>query len=613
MDKRPWIKGHIKSRDSYESIRQADLIGWKLIFFGPNIMNKQIVIIGGVAAGPKAACRVKRLLPDAEVTIIEMDSYISYGGCGIPYFVSGDVSDEEELRSTSFHAVRNEDFFLNAKGVEVLSSTRALHIDRQAKRVHVRHLPSGQEKQVAYDKLLLAAGSRPNRLPIPGVDLQGVYTISNMHSAIGAKDELTKGRVRRAVVIGGGAIGIEMAEAMGDLWGVETTIIEYMDQLLPRIVDPIFSAMLVKHLGDKGITVFTGESVTALDSDENGRVCRVNTGSRSIDTDLVIMSVGVRPRIELAQEAGLLVSPVEGIIVNSRMQTSDPDIYAAGDCVATTNLITGRLNHAPMGSLANRQGRIAADNIAGIYNTFEGWVGSFILKAFDVCIGATGLSLAAARAEGFEAECAITAQSDRAHFFPTQSIIVLQLVFDKTSRRVLGIQGFGPMNDSILARINAAAGLVAKGGIIEDFSILETAYAPPFATAVDAINATANVADNLAGGRLRALPAEDFNSWMKNPGSRPDWVALDIRHPKEAAVFAAEFGKRWLTIPYVDVRNRYEELPADKKLIIICDAGTRSSEMQIFLDSVGLTDNLVLAGGFNVIRRIGVDWWPKEQ
>jgi NADPH-dependent 2,4-dienoyl-CoA reductase/sulfur reductase-like enzyme/rhodanese-related sulfurtransferase len=576
-------------------------------------MSKRIVIIGGVAAGPKAACRVKRLLPDAEVTIIEMDSYISYGGCGIPYFVSGDVSDEEELRSTSFHAVRNEDFFLNAKGVEVLSSTRALRIDRQAKRVHVRHLPSGREKQVAYDKLLLATGSRPNRLPIPGVDLQGVYTISNMHSAIGAKDELTKGRVRRAVVIGGGAIGIEMAEAMGDLWGVETTIVEYMDQLLPRIVDPIFSAMLIKHLSDKGITVFTGGSVTALDSDEKGRVCRVITGSRTIDTDLVIMSVGVRPRIELAQEAGLLVSPVEGIIVNSRMQTSDPDIYAAGDCVATTNLITGRLNHAPMGSLANRQGRIAADNIAGIYNTFEGWVGSFILKAFDVCIGATGLSLAAAKAEGFEAESAITAQSDRAHFFPTQSIIVLQLVFDKTSRRVLGMQGFGPMNDSILARINAAAGLVVKGGIIEDFSILETAYAPPFATAVDAINATANVADNLAGGRLRALPAEDFNNWMHNPGSRPDWVALDIRHPKEAAIFAAEFGKRWLAIPYVEVRNRYQELPTDKKLIIICDAGTRSSEMQIFLDSIGLTDNLVLAGGFNVIRRIGVDWWPQEQ
>jgi NADPH-dependent 2,4-dienoyl-CoA reductase/sulfur reductase-like enzyme/rhodanese-related sulfurtransferase len=573
-------------------------------------MSEKIVIIGGVAAGPKTACRIKRLLPKATVTIIEMDNLISYGGCGIPYFVSGDVSDEKELRSTSFHAVRNEDFFADAKGVTVLSSTRAMAIDRKKKAVHIKNILSGEESEIHYDKLVLATGSRPNRLPIPGAGLAGVFTISDMHSAIGTKEELTKGKIGRAVIIGGGAIGIEMAEALGDLWGVETTIVEYMDQLLPRIVDPVFSTMLAKHLTEKGIAIHTGESATALEADENGRVCAVNTGKRRIETDLVIMSVGVRPRIELAQDAGLLVSPQEGIIVNSRMQTSDPDIYAAGDCVATPHLVSGRLNNAPMGSLANRQGRIAADNIAGIFNRFDGWVGSFILKAFDVCIGATGLSLEAAKAEGFDAEAAITAQSDRAHFFPTQSVIILQMVFDKSSRRVLGLQGFGPMNDSILARINAAAGLVAKGATIEDFSILETAYAPPFATAVDAINATANVADNIAAGRLRTVTAEEFMGWMQSPSSKPDWLALDLRHPKEAEIFVKAFEDFWLAIPYVDVRSRYRELPADKELIIICDAGTRSSEVQIFLDSLGLSNNMVLAGGFNLIRRMGADWWP---
>jgi len=577
-------------------------------------MGEKILIIGGVAAGPKTACRVKRLLPDAEVTIIDIDSLISYGGCGIPYYVSGDVSDEKELRSTSFHAVRDEAFFNDAKGVSMLTRTKALAINRQAKTVQVENLDTGKKQDLPYDKLVLATGSSPNRLRIPGADLQGVYVVNDMHRAMAIKKDLVHGKVDKAVVIGGGAIGLEMAEALGDLWGIETTVLEYMDQLLPRIVDPPFAAMLEKHLRDNSINVYTGESATAIEADDTGRVCRVVTPQRTIETNLVIMSVGVRPRGDLAQEAGLLVSPHGSIVVNSRMQTSDPDIYAAGDCTETVNLISGAKNHTPMGSLANRQGRIVADNIAGIPSRFDGWVGSFIMKAFECCIAGTGLSMTAARADDFDAEVAITAQSDRAHFFPTQAVIMLQMVFDKTSRRVLGFQGFGPMNDSILARINAAAALIAKGATIEDFSNLEMAYAPPFSTALDALNATANVADNLAAGRLRTISIEDYLAWMTaSPSSRPDWVTLDIRHPKEAAEFVNVFSEDlWKAIPYVEIRARYSELPDDKTLVIICDAGTRSSEVQIFLDSVGRTNNLVLGGGFNAIRRIGPDWWPSK-
>jgi rhodanese-related sulfurtransferase len=188
---------------------------------------------------------------------------------------------------------------------------------------------------------------------------------------------------------------------------------------------------------------------------------------------------------------------------------------------------------------------------------------------------------------------------------------MLQMVFDKSSRKVLGLQGFGPMNDSVLARINAAAGLVARGALIEDFSNLELAYAPPFSTAVDALNATANVADNIAAGRLRTLAIKDFMAWMEQPQAKPEWAALDIRHPKEAAPFVEKFGSElWKDIPYVNVRSRYRELPDDKMLIIICDAGTRSSEVQVFLDSEGRKNSLVLGGGFNAIRRIGAPWWP---
>lgn len=574
-------------------------------------MSEKIVVIGGVAAGPKTACRVKRLLPDAEVVVIDQDSLVSYGGCGIPYFVSGDVSDEKELRSTSFHVVRDEDFFSQAKGVTMLTRTRALAIDRQAKTVRVEQLDTGETNELPYDKLVLATGSVPNRLQIPGADLEGVYVVNDMHRAIAIKNDLARGKVSKAVVIGGGAIGLEMAESLADLWGIETTVLEYMDQLLPRIVDPPFAAMLEKHLRDNNVTVYTGESATGLESNAAGRVCRVTTPKRSIDADLVIMSVGVRPRTDLAREAGLLVSPLGGIVVNNRMQTSDPAVYAAGDCVEISNQVSGMKNNAPMGSLANRQGRVVADNIAGIPSQFEGWVGSFIMKAFECCIGGTGLSCMSAKGLGYDAAVAITAQSDRAHFFPTQAVILLQMVFDKTSRKVLGLQGFGPMNDSVLARINGAAGLIAKGAYIEDFSNLELAYAPPFSTAVDALNATANVADNLAAGRLRTLSIEDFLEWMAKPQAKPAWVALDIRHPKEAAEFVQKFGADlWKDIPYVNVRARYKELPDDKTLIIICDAGTRSSEVQVFLDSVDRGNNLVLGGGFNAIRRIGVDWWP---
>ncbi len=578
-------------------------------------MSTKIVIIGGVAAGPKTACRVKRLMQDSQVTIIDQDSLISYGGCGIPYYVSGDVSDEKELRSTSFHMVRDEAFFENAKGVTVRTRTRALSVDRKSKTVEVENIENGEKDKISFDKLVLATGSRPNRLPIDGADLQGVYTISDMHKAIAIKEDLAQGKVGRAVVIGGGAIGIEMAEALGDLWGVETTVVEYMPQLLPRIVDKTFAGMVEKHLRDKGVTVLTSESATRLERDDNGWVCRVVTGERSIDTDLVVMSVGVRARSELAREAGLLVSPQGGIVVNNRLQTSDPDIYAAGDCIETINLVTGKKSHAPMGSLANRQGRVVADNLAGIASTFDGWIGTFILKAFNVSIGATGLSLEAAKAEGYDADIAITAQSDRAHFFPTQTVVLLQMVFDRKNRRVLGLQGFSSMgeevNDNVLARINASAALIAKGATIEDFIDLEMAYAPPFATALDALNATANVADNVATGRLRTVSVEDFLSWMDNRDSRKEWAALDIRHPAEAQVFVDTFGKeQWVSVPYVEIRKRYKELPTDKKLIIICDAGTRSSETQSFLDSIGMENNLVLGGGFNVIRRLPINWWP---
>ncbi|NOX25530.1 MAG: FAD-dependent oxidoreductase [Deltaproteobacteria bacterium] len=571
-------------------------------------MTKDIVIIGGVAAGPKTACRLKRLDPKAHITIIDQDNLISYGGCGIPYFVSGDVSDEKELRSTSFHVLRDTDFFHNAKGVEVLIRTQVRNIDRRHKQVNFTSLDSGVEDSLPYDKLVICTGSTPNNPPIPGSNLAGVHRISDMHQAIAIKEKLARGKVSRAVVIGAGAIGIEMAESFADLWEIETTIIEFMPQILPKAIDPVFAMMLTHHLQEHGVQVLVSEGVKKIE--EAGGAYKVTTDKHSLDADIIIMAVGVHPRSELAGEAGLLVGAQGGIIVNNRLQTSDPDIYAAGDCIEVPHLVSGEKTNAPFGSLANRQGRIVADNLAGIPSIFPGVTGTFIMKAFASCIGCTGLSLEAALASGFDADSVITAQSDRAHFFPTQAVIPLQMVFDKRTRRVLGVQGFGPMTDAVLARIDSAAALIGKGGSVEDFSNLEMAYAPPFSTAIDALNATANAADNLIDGRLRTVNFDDFMAWMDKPESRPDWLALDVRHPSDAKLFKDKFQGHWLTIPYIEVRQRAADIPADKTIIIICDAGTRSSEVQCYLDSIGKTDSLVLGGGFNIMRRIAPSWWP---
>ncbi len=573
-------------------------------------MGEQIVIVGGVAAGPKAACRVKRLMADADVTIIDQDSLISYGGCGIPYYVSGDVADEKELRSTSFHMVRDEYFFDKAKGVKILTSTKALRVNRDLKTVLVEDLKSGEKKEISYDKLMLATGSTPAVLPIPGSTADGVFTVSDLHKAIAIKDRLAKGLVGRAVVIGGGAIGIEMAEALTDLWGIETSIVEYAGQLLARIIDWPMAAILQKQLRDNNVDVYLGEAAEEIVT-EDGKAVAVKTGKRILETDLVIMAVGARPRSRLAAEAGLLVSESGGIVVNERMQTSDPDIYSAGDCVEITHLVSGRKFVAPFGSMANKEGRVAADNMAGIPSTFKGGVGSFILKAFELAVGSVGLSLEAARAEGFDADFSLSAPSDRAHFYPGQDILCLQMIFDRRTRRVLGFQGTGPVNDGLSARIDAAAVALSSGATLDDFGTIEMAYSPPFSSAIDPINAAAYVADNLCDERMRQISMEDFYAWMDDFSIRPDWVVLDVRHESQAAPFVEKFGESlWLSIPYDQVRDRYQELPDDKTIIVFCNAGSRSFEIQVFLDSVGMTNNSVLPGGFNVIRRMGADWLP---
>lgn len=267
---------------------------------------------------------------------------------------------------------------------------------------------------------------------------------------------------------------------------------------------------------------------------------------------------------------------------------------------------------APLGSLANKEGRVAADNIAGIPTKFEGGIGSFIMKAFDMCIGATGLSAEVARAEGFDVDIALIAPSDRAHFFPTQSIACFEMVFDRRTRKVLGFQGVGQMNDNVSARIDAAAAYLLKGATIEDFANMEMAYAPPFSAALDSINVAAYVAENICDGRMRKMDIDEFYRYMEDMSAQPDWVVLDVRHEMEAQPWVDKFGSdKWISIPYEQVRKRYSEVPKDKKIVIFCNAGSRSFEIQLILDGAGLTNNIVVSGGYNFVKRIGGDWIPE--
>jgi NADPH-dependent 2,4-dienoyl-CoA reductase/sulfur reductase-like enzyme/rhodanese-related sulfurtransferase len=565
---------------------------------------KRVVVIGGVALGPKAACRLKRLEPDCDITIIDQDEYISYGGCGIPYFLSGDISDVRELMSTSAHLQRTPEFFRDAKDVRVRTRTRALSIDRTSKTVRVRDLASEVEEDIPYDRLVIATGSVPNRPPIPGIGLPGVIAISDIHSAVAVKDRISSGRVDRAAILGAGAIGCEMAEALGDLWGIETHVIEMQDRVLAGIIDRSFAEIVRVHMEQKGVFLHLGCRVTEIREKEEGRLEVIMPGG-SIQADLVIPAVGVRPNSQLARDAGLLVSPSGAIVVNQRLQTSDPDIYAGGDCIEIPHLITGKPVHFPQGSLANRQGRVIGTNIAGGAARFDGTVGSFAIKIFDLAVACAGLTYQAALKNEFDAVAVMVVQADRAHFYPSHDLIYFQLTVDRKTRQVLGALAVGANGDAVTGRINAIAAILPFKPVVEDVSNLEIAYSPPFASALDIVNAAGNTAENILDGLNRPMGPDEFESCFLTD-ENADCLCLDVRSPANAAPFVERYGERWLNIPQETLNERIGEVPRDKRLLLVCNTGARSYEAMRSLDRAGINNTVNVQGGVALMKKSGV-------
>lgn len=561
-------------------------------------MSKKIVIIGAVALGPKVACRLRRLDPEAEITLIDRDSIVSYGGCGIPYYVGGDINDLEDLYKTTSHAIRDEEFFESCKGIKVLTRVEALEIQRKEKRVKVRYLNTEQEGFLDYDKLIIATGAQAVRPPFPGSDLDRVFTVSDLHDARKMKELMATGKIGKAVVVGAGAIGLEITEALTDLWGIETTLVEMEDQVLPTLLGKCIARITAKELERKGVELLLEEKVLEVSEVEGSGQLIVKTSGKQMTVDIVVLAAGVRPNTGLAKDAGLAVGQSGGISVDRRLRTTDPDIYAGGDCVELRNLVSGENMLMALGSLANRQGRIIATNISGGQSHFNGTVGTFCVKVFDLGVSKAGLTYRQAKETGFDPVYGVVSQADHAHFYPSSELIYISLVADRKSRKILGIEAAGKNGDAVKARVDTVAVLLKHGVDVDEVCSLETGYAPPFASAMDVVNNAGNALDNILAGSNRPIDAADFLYEFH----RKDIRVLDIRGEKEAAPFKEKYGSRWFNIPQNQLRSRVGELPAEEPFFLLCDTGPRSYEAQVFLNSKGITNTRNVQGGFAMIK-----------
>jgi len=549
----------------------------------------RVVVIGGVAAGPKTASKIKRLRPDADVTVVEKGQFLSYAGCGLPYYIAGLVREQKELMCTPIGVVRDPEFFKKVKDIHVLNRTEALVVDRERKVVKVRSLETGEEQELPYDRLVLATGAKPVVPPIPGRDLEGVYTLHGVEDAEGIRGMIEKNGALDVVIVGGGLIGVEMTEALVAR-GCRVTMVEMLPQILPML-DWEMAHHVRRHMESHGVRVLTETKLTAIEpsSRNPGAVGSVRTTVGAVPADMVIMAVGVRPNVELARNAGLEIGATGAIRVNDRMQTSDPDIFAGGDCVECRHMITGDPAYVPLGSTANKQGRVAAMNVCGRRSTFPGIVGSTVCKVFDFTVARTGLTEQQALEAGFDPVTALSPAPDKAHFMPTARPLTLKVVVDRKSRRILGVQAVGP-GDGV-RRVDAAAVAITNGMTVDDLAEADLCYAPPYSPAMDNLITACDVARNKLDGEFEGISPLTLKQRLD---AGEEIVLLDVRTPQEVAEVALPGA---VNIPLGALRSRLDELPRDKEIVAFCKISLRGYEAAIILKSAGFKNVKVLDGG----------------
>lgn len=515
----------------------------------------KVLIVGGVAGGASAATRLRRLDEKAEIILFEKGPYISYANCGLPYYIGGEIKERENLLVTKPALLRGR------FGIDVRTDSEVVSIDRRAKTVTVQNHQTGETYTESYDKLLLSPGASPKKPDWEGVNLPGIFTIRNVPDTCAVDDFIRETGAKRAAVVGGGFIGVEMAENL-TARGLSVTLMEYQEQVLPPL-DPEMAAIVHTHLRQNGVNLALGTAVSGFEKAGTGIL--VKTGKGDLETDLVILSVGVAPDSGLAKEAGLELGIGGSIAVNDNYQTSDPDIYAVGDAIQVRSRLTGQDTLLPLAGPANRQGRAAAESILGRKPSHSRDVlGSSILKVFQLTAAGTGLNEKQLKAAGIPYLKTYTHPASHAGYYPGGTPMSLKLLFGPDGK-VFGAQAVG--QDGVDKRMDVLATVIRLGGTVYDLQDLELCYAPPYSSAKDPVNMLGFTAANILNGDMKDFYCEDL------AGLDLDKVfLLDCRTPAEFAMGTIPGA---VNIPLDELRNRLEELPKDKPVYEFCQVGLR--------------------------------------
>ena len=542
----------------------------------------KLVIIGGVAGGASAAARARRLSEDAEIVLFERGPEVSFANCGLPYYVGGTIAKREKLLVTTAQRL-HERFNLD---VRTRSSVEA--IDRAAKKIRVRDLASGREYEEGYDKLILAPGAAPLRPPIPGIDLPGIYTLRNLQDVDQIKARIDQG-VKQAVVVGAGFIGLELVENLVHR-GVATTLVELQDQVLPPL-DKEMTTPIVQTLAAKGVTVRLCQSAVGFEQTSEGLAVRLSSGEQ-LPAQFVIIGVGVRPENKLAVDAGLAVGPRGGIRVNDRLVTSDPDIYAVGDAIEVVDFVSGEPAQIPLAGPANRQGRIAADNIFGRRASYRGTQGTAIVGIFELSAAMTGASEKALQRAKRPYRKIYIHPAQHAGYYPGAEAMVLKLLFHPETGRILGAQAVG--GAGVDKRIDVLAVAIQAGMTVFDLEEMELAYAPQYGSAKDPIN----MAGFVAAGLLRGdHPQVDIEAVLATlPDQRP--LLVDVRTTQE---FSQGHIPGAVNIPVDELRSRLGEIPRNRPIAIYCQVGQRGYLATRILKQAGFSAANI-GGGYKTYR-----------
>lgn len=539
----------------------------------------KILVIGGVAAGTKAAAKCKRENRADDVMVITKSADISYAGCGLPYYVGGSIEDKAEL------IVNTPQKYQGLTGVEVRTLREATHVDPVAKKVTVKNLENGEEEVYSYDKLIVATGASAVKPPIEGVDLPGVFPMRAPEDAVTMRDYLTQNDVKKAVVIGGGFIGLELAENLLDR-GISVTVVEVASQLMPGVLDPEMANYVKRHLQQKGVRVLTGTKAQSIQG-QNG-VTGVQTESGLLPCGVVALSAGIRPNTAFLNDTG--VEMFKGtILVDEELRTSVADIYSAGDCAMVKNRLTGKPQWSPMGSSANLEGRTLAQDLNGENKKYPGVLGTGVVKLPDLNCGRTGLTEAAAREAGYNVETVLAVTDDKAHYYPGAGFFATKLIADKDTHQLLGIQVLGP--GAVDKMVDIAVMGISMNAKLEDFENLDFAYAPPFSTAIHPFVQAVYVLENKLSGVMQSMtPAQYAN------GEAEGYKVIDVN--PQPTIRGAVF------VDLSKVNGPLEGIGKDEKLLLVCGRGKRAYFLQNRLRFYGYENTLVLEGAtpFNEVR-----------